>query len=488
MKRAIAIALLSALAASTAGAADLLSVYKDALANDPQIREADALRKASREVRPQAWGALLPQITGSGAWTKGETDQTSLQRLPLVDPDTGESLGNALVPGTSKFKPDTRQWSFDLRQNVFSWTRWATLRAADAQVAQAEADYRTAEQALMQRAAQRYFAVLSAQDTLEAQQTAYEAFNRQLDQSNKRFEVGLIAITDVQDAKAARDQSAADVISAKRALATAEEQLREVTGQKYDRLSRPGATMPLKSPQPEIEQEWVETSLDQNPQLLSSRLAADIARENVRVAFGGHLPTIDIVGTYGNSKGEGTASFTDNLTGQLTPYLDYPTENNTKTYGIQVTVPIFSGGVTQSRVREQQFRWIAAKERVTATSRATERAARDAYLGVISEMSRVEALRQGLESSQTSLKATEAGYEVGTRTSVDVLDSRRLLVQAQTNYSRSKYDYLQNVINLRLAAGNLDEQTLADLNTLLTETVPAAPTQPGPPPAQPPAQ
>ncbi len=481
MKRAIGVALFSLFAATCAGAADLLSVYQDALVNDPQIREADALRKASREVRPQAWSSFLPQITGSGAWTRGKTDNTQSTPQAIIDPVTQQTIGSALVPRTSEFEPDTKQWSFDLRQNVFSWRNWATLRAANHQVAQAEADYRTAQQSLMQRVAQRYFGVLAAQDTLEARQAAQEAFNRQLDQANKRFEVGLIAITDVQDTKAARDQAAAAVIAAKRALATAEEQLREVTAQKYDSLSRPGVQMALRAPQPSVEQEWVDVSLDQNPQLLSSRLAADIARENVRATFGGHLPTLDIVGTYGKSKGDGSAEFSG-----LGSFDPFPTEQNTKTYGLQVQVPIFSGGLTQSRVREQQYRWIAAKERVTATSRQTERAARDAYLGVISEMARVEALKQALDSSQISLKATEAGYEVGTRTSVDVLDARRLLVQAQTDYSQSRYEYLQNVINLRLAAGNLDPQTLEELNRLLTETVPTAPTQPTAPP--PPAQ
>jgi outer membrane protein len=480
MKRAISVALLSIFAAGTAGAADLLSVYQEALTNDPQIREADALRRASRELRPQAWSNLLPQIQGTAGWTKGNTDNTQLSPQATFD-DDGNPTGSVLVPRTSKFEPDTKQWSFDLRQNLFSWTNWAQLRAANHQVAQAEADYRTAQQGLMQRVAQRYFAVLRAQDTLEAQQAALEAFNRQLDQANKRFEVGLIAITDVQDTKATRDQTAAAVIAAKRALATAEEQLREVTGQKYDRLSRPGSEMPLKAPQPEVEQEWVEVSLDQNPQLLSSRLGADIARENVRAAFGGHFPSIDLVGTYGKTDGDGQAQFT-NADGSPGALVDYPQEQNTKTYGLQVQVPIFSGGLTSSRTREQQYRWIAAKERVTATSRQTERAARDAYLGVISEMARVQALKQALESSETSLKATEAGYEVGTRTSVDVLDARRLLVAAQTNFAQSRYDYLQNVINLRLAAGNLDEQTLAELNGLLTESVPTAPTQPNAPP------
>lgn len=468
MKRAIGVALLLVSAAGTAGAADLLSVYQDALANDPSIRQADALRKASREARPQAWSALLPQISGSASVTRGKTDQFSLRQQ--IDQATNETF---LFPQTFNQKPDTRTWAVNLRQNLFSWSKWATFRASDSQVAQAEADYRTAEQDLIQRVSQRYFNVLSALDTLDAQQAAQAAFSSQLDQANKRFEVGLIAITDVQDTKAARDQANASVIAAKRSLASAVEQLREVTGQKYDDLAKPGGEMALKSPEPNLEQQWVDISLDQNPSLLSSRLAADTAREQVRVAFGGHVPEIDLVATRDHSEGKGDASFADSG-----PYTSYPTEGNDKTYGVQVTVPIFSGGLTQSRVRESQYRWIAAKERVTATSRATERAARDAYLGVISNIAKVEALRQAMESSQTALKATEAGYEVGTRTSVDVLDTRRRLVQDQTNYYTSRYEYLLTVVSLRQAAGNLDKETLSELNQLLNITVKTAPTDP----------
>lgn len=484
MKRVFGVALLSLSAATTVSAADLLSVYQDAVANDPAIREADATRKASRENRPQAWAALLPQISGQASLTRGEQDQsqTTVQNVTAA----GQPV---VVQRQVHVEPDTTQWAINLRQNLFSWSNWATLRAANYQVAQAEADYQAAEQDLISRAAARYFAVLSAQDTVEAQQAALDAFSRQLDQANKRFEVGLIAITDVQETKSARDQAAADVIAAKRALATAEEQLREVTGQKYDQFARPGATMPLKSPEPNVEQNWVDISMEQNLALVSSRLQADQARENVKVAFGGHLPTIDIVATRDHSKGDGDAQFDPTL-----PLINAPSRTDDKTYGLQVTVPLFSGGLTQSRVRQSQYQWIAAKERVTRTSRATERAARDAYLGVISNMARVEALRQGLESSQTALKATEAGYEVGTRTSVDVLDSRRLLVQAQTAYSQSRYDYLLTVISLRQAAGNLDKPTLDELNALLTVTTPSVPTAPGapvtvpPPVQQPPPQ
>ena len=479
MIRAIGVALFCLSVAGVASAADLVSVYQDALANDPAIREADATRKASRESRPQALAALLPQISGQASVTRGNQDasQTTVANVSAAGVPV-------IVQRKTHIEPDTRSWAINLRQNVFSWSNWAQLRGASYQVAQAEADYQAAEQDLISRAAARYFGVLSAQDNVEAQQAALNAFNRQLDQANKRFEVGLIAITDVQDTKAARDQAAAAVIAAKRALATAEEQLREVTGQKYDRLARPGDSMPLKTPEPNVEQQWVDISMEQNLALISSRLQSDQARENVQVAFGGHLPTIDIVATRDHSDGKGDAQFDPSL-----PLIHAPSDSSDKTYGLQVTVPLFSGGLTQSRVRQSQYQWIAAKERVTRTSRATERAARDAYLGVISNMARVEALRQALESSQTSLKATEAGYEVGTRTSVDVLDARRLLVQAQTNYSQSRYDYLQTVIALRQAAGNLDQKTLEEMNALLTVITATAPTDPNapvtvPPPAQ----
>ncbi len=474
MKRAIGVALFCLSLATTASAADLLSVYQDALASDPAIREADATRKANLETKPQAIASLLPQISGTATATRGR--QESVQPSAQTDPSTGQIT---LFPRKYVLKPDGRSWAINLKQNLFSWAYWANLRAADSQVAQAEADYQAAEQDLMSRAALRYFGVLSAQDQLEAQQAALDAYSRQLDQANKRFEVGLIAITDVQETKAARDQGVANVIAAKRALATAEEQLREVTGQKYDQLARPGDDMALKSPDPESEQKWVDLSMEQNLALISSRLQSDTAREQVSVALGGHIPTIDAVATRDHSSGYGTAAF-GTLSG-LPPFSDYRTGADDTTYGLQVTVPIFSGGATQSRVRQSQYLWIAAKERVTRTSRATERAARDAYQGVISNIAKVEALKQALESNQTSLKATEAGYEVGTRTSVDVLDARRLLVLAQTNYAQSRYDYLLTVIGLRQAAGNLDKQTLDDLNQLLTVTVRTAPTEPGAP-------
>src|SRR6202521_3334446 len=480
MNRASTLALLLLAFSGTAPAKDLVGVFEDAVHNDPVIRQADANRLAAREARPQAWAAVLPQLNGTASATgdhnAGEQPffGTGPNGAPLV------TSAPAVVDTTSK------KWALNLQQNLFSWANWMALKGAASEVAQAEATYQAAEQQLILRVAQAYFNVLAAEDGLEANQASLEAISRQLDQANKRFEVGLIAITDVQEAKAARDTAAAVVIAAKRTLATSEDQLQEITGQKYDRLSKPGGDMPLKSPEPADESRWVNISLEQNLSHVSSRLGAEIARDNVRVAVGGHLPTLDLVAGRSYQR----QGVNENFAGERFGYDSY---FNDRQIGLQLTVPLFAGGLTQSRVRQSQYRWIAAKEAVVQSSRATERQARDAYLGVISGIARVQALRQALESSQTALKATEAGYEVGTRTAVDVLNSRRTLVQAQTDYAVSRYDYIVSVIQLRLAAGNLSRTDVVEVNKWLATSASTVPAQPTPeslattiPPTQPP--
>ena len=475
MNRAATLALALLALPLAAPAKDLIGVFEDALHNDPVIRQADANRLAARESKPQALAALLPQLNGTAGWTRDHNSgiQTQIFSIPNPSNPANQQLITAQLPDT--IDSTSYQWGLSLRQNVFSWSNWMALKAASHEVAQAEANYAAAEQQLILRVSQAYFSVLTAYDTLQADQTALEAISRQLDQANKRFEVGLIAITDVEDAKAARDSAASTVIAAKRTLATSEDQLQEITGQQYDALAKPGADMPLNNPEPADQDRWVNISLEQNLTLISSRLAADIARENVRVAFGGHLPTLDLVAgrsyqqsnsneSFGNGPGEAPATFPDIFN-----------KSNDRQIGLQFTLPIYSGGFTQSKVRQAEYQWIAAKEGVVQSSRATERQARDAYLGVISGIARVQALRQAVESNHTALKATEAGYEVGTRTSVDVLNARRNLVQAETDYATARYDYIVSVLQLRLAAGNLDRPQLAQLNNSLTVSVPTSP-------------
>jgi len=453
------------LTTAVAGAANLIEVYQRALQNDPQIREAEANRLASREAKPQALAALLPQISATGSYNQNDGD-SSVVRVQQVDATNPNS---PFVPRQSFVTTDTgnRQYQLTLRQTLFRWDQWESLKRADEQVAQAEADYQAAQQDLISRTAQRYFDVLAAQDTVDAAQATLEAFTRQLEQADKRFEVGLIAITDVQEARAAHDQAVADVIASKRSLATSQELLRELTGERFDVLSTPVDDMPLRTPAPENEDEWVAKAQEQNLRVISARLATDIAKQDIRVARTGHFPTIDLVGTRADSKtfGDGTIRSGSGLP------IDNPPDGEQKndSIGIQVTVPIFSGGATQSRVRQTVYLHRAARERLERAHRETERATRDAYLGVISEISRVRALKQALESSRTAIQATEAGFEVGTRTTVDVLDARRQLFTAQTNYSRSRYDYIINVLNLQLAAGTLNEDDLGEINSFLKE-------------------
>jgi outer membrane protein len=467
MIRAVgAVALLLGLV-SAAHAKNLIEVFQDARLNDPQIRAADANRLAQREARPQAFAAFLPQIAGTAAVTR----DTMSGRMDTIT--TNANNEPILLPQMSSMVTTTKQWTVSLQQNVFSWANWMALRAASAQVAQAEATYQAAEQSLVLRVAQAYFNVLAAEDALEAQQASLEAIARQLDQANQRFEVGQVAITDVQEAKAARDTAAAAVIAAKRTVATAADQLQEITGQKYEALAKPGNNMPLQMPEPAEENRWVDRSLEQNLALISSRLAAEIARENVRAAFGGHLPTIDLVAS--TSYSNASANEKVSTQGFSQSFSDVMNRNHDRQVSLQVTVPLFTGGLTQSRVRQSQYLWIAAKEQMEQTARATERQARDAYLGVISGIARVQALRQALESSQTALAAAEAGYEVGTRTSLDVLNARRTVVQAQTDYAASRYDYIVSLFQLRFAAGILDFAQLGVINAWLVSAAPTSP-------------
>jgi outer membrane protein len=451
---------------------DLMDIYERALRSDPSIREAEANRLAALESKPQAISALLPQLSAGGSYGYNQADGTRVVTIP-------NATNTALVEARSPFDQDstTVRWNVDVRQSVFNWDRWVNLRTADKQMAQAEADYRSAEQDLMVRVATAYFDVLAAQDALESEQAAREAISRQLEQANKRFEVGLIAITDVQEAQSAFDQAIAAEILAKRNLATSKEFLREIVGQVPQKLDTPKEEIPLLNPDPAVEEEWVETALQQNLALLSSEIAAEISRDNIALQRTGHYPTLELVGSYNDqdSTGDSAAGVRDpmNPDPDADLILGPPqTADNDRTgydISLQLTIPIYSGGSVSSRTQQAVYEHRAARERFERTARQTEREARDAYLGVVSEIARVKALKQAQKSARTALQATEAGFEVGTRTTVDVLDQRRQLFQADVNYARSRYDYIINVLLLKQAAGNLMVDDLIEVNSWLEE-------------------
>jgi len=441
----------------TGQADDLMGIYQRALLSDPSLKEAEANRSAVLETEPQARGFLLPQLNADATYTD---DQSVGAR------DT--TIGGIVTPSAFDNESDGWRWSVQLRQTLFRWDQWVTLKKASKQVAQAEADYQAAVQDLMVRVAGAYFDVLAAQDTLESEQAAKEAIGRQLEQAQKRFEVGLIAITDVQEAQAGYDQAVAAEILAKRSLANRKESLREIVGEYASELTRPKEEVPLESPDPEDEDAWVEMALNQNFLVLSSELGAEIAKDDYRLAQTGHYPTIDLVASHTQTDISGIGTASNPLTGVSTTS-PIGTDSEQDSIQLQFQVPIFSGGTVSARRREAMYRHRAALERFERTSRQTEREARDAYLGVMSEISRVRALKQALKSSQTALQATEAGFEVGTRTTVDVLISRRQLFVADVNYARSRYDYIINVLLLKQAAGTLNVDDLNRVNAWLEQ-------------------
>jgi outer membrane protein len=448
---------LAALAVSPRGeAASLLEVYQQALQSDPLIHEAEALRLAAQEAEPQARGFLLPQVNATGTWTSGTQDGSSLEVSP-----TGEA---AVLPFEVEF--EGTEWSLGLRQTIFRWDQFIGMRQADKIVARADVAYEAAQQDLMIRVVQRYFDVLAAEDRLTSIHADRQAIARQLEQARQRFEVGLIAITDVQESQAAYDQAVAAEIAAQRELATARELLREITGERVQQLAAPTDKFPLPAPNPAEMEAWIELAMEQNLNLLAARFDEKIARDEISFRRSGHYPTVDLVASRGSSDTTADASRGG---GPLFPADEL---RNNEFVGIEVTVPLFSGGRTSSRVREAVYLHRAEMEQLQRIARETERATRDAYLGVLSEISRVNALEQAVRSSRTALEATQAGFDVGTRTIVDVLESQRALYQAITNYYQSRYDYVLNVLRLKQAAGTLQVQDLEQIDRWLEERKP----------------
>lgn len=434
----------------TAAAASLLEIYQQALQSDPRIHEAEARRLAALEAKPQARGVLLPQLSFAGAYTRFSSSGTT-----VVPPST--------TPFTNDSESDGTTWRFTLRQSLFRWDQIVNLKRADKTVAKAEALRESAQQDLIVRVAGRYFNVLAAEDVLTSVHADRQAISRQLEQAKQRFDVGLIAITDVQESQAAYDQSTADEIGAKRSLATARNLLREITGQYVAELSAPDNDFPLLTPNPNNEADWVELSLSQNLALVASRLDEKLARDEISYRRNGYYPSIDLVATSSEQDTEDT----NIINGGFPSTSDVNFTGDS--IGIQFSIPIFAGGTNTSRVKEAIYLHRASREVLQRITRETERQARDSYLGVLSEISRVKALEQAVASSRTALEATQAGYEVGTRTIVEVLNSQFSLYAAITNYYRSRYDYILNALLLKQAAGTLQIQDLERIDQFLKE-------------------
>lgn len=417
---------------------DLMRVYDLAVQNDAAFRAARYQRDAALEARPLARAALLPQISGAYDYGYSESSGTVNQGAAGI-----RTIDNN---GTSE------TLSVSLNQSLFSLANWQTLSQSSEQVALAHAVFRNNEQALALRVAEAYFGVLAAADALRSTEAENKAVERQLEQAKRRFEVGLSAITDVQEAQAAYDLTVANVLGAQQALSVAQQALAEITGSVPASTAPLQEDIPLPAPNPADIEAWVRAALDGNLDLVAARFNFNIAERGVSIAKSRHLPTVDLQAGYRDSTSE-SGSFPQDTTGS--------------SVGIGVSIPLFAGGATQAAVRQAVATRGQREAERDGSSRFVERTTRDAYQAVITNASRVKAFKQALLSSTTALEASETGLEVGTRTAIDVLNAQQQLYLAERNYYQSRYDYLLSVLRLKSAAGKLTPQDLAEIDRLL---------------------
>ena len=417
-----------------AQADDLLSVYTDALDSDPVIRAAAAERDAALEVIPQSMAVLLPSIDVNADVSRDRFDPRD------SDEDTTYATNET--------------YSVQLRQAIYQRERFVQLRQADHRAAQADATYTAAQQDLVLRVATNYFQVLGAMDNLEFVIADKEAIAVTLEQAKDRYEVGLAAVTDVYEAQARYDLAVSEELNAEKLLDDARETLRRLTGTVPGHVSILKPEIPLASPDPSSPEQWLEVALEQNPTLLAATAATSAAKDQIEVQRSGHYPSLDLVAEY---------QYRDNDFGGL----GIPIERNDGAIGIQLNIPLYQGGLISSRTRQASHQYTQAREDRVEVHREVENQVRDSYSGVVVEISKVGALYQAILSSEKALEASQAGFEVGTRTIVDVLDSQRELLRARRDHARSRYAYLLNSLRLKQAAGIVAEADLASINDML---------------------
>lgn len=452
LPRALALALGLATAGSASAAADLLQVFELARSSDPTLQAADANRLAIAEGIPQARARLLPQVSGSYSYSDSDSDGNQSQFT-----QAGGVLNVQQVPFESSTR--SKDLRLDVSQTIYDHSDYTQLKGARADAERAVADYDAAFDGLLLRVTEAYFGVLTAQDSLSFAEAEEKAVRRQLDQAEQRFEVGLSAITDVHEARARADASRANVILAQNGVDDAYEALAEITGQPVDQLARLREDLPLDPPAEESAS-WVEQALGASPTLRARELQLESSEHGVETAKAGHYPTVEAFLTYLDSEDSGDRVFA----GAPSPA---DQDNSTTIIGVRLNVPIFAGGATQSRVRQAVYNREAAIDNLEAEKRAVTRSVRNAYRAVLAGMSEVQARNLAVVSARSALEATEAGFEVGTRTIVDVLISQQQLFQAQRDHSQARHNLVLNRLRLKQATGTIEFADLQAINALL---------------------
>jgi outer membrane protein len=452
---ALAAALAVAVLSSPLRAEDLSQIYAQAREADPTLAAADANRLATKEGSPQARAALLPLITGSYGYgrSNGNTSPVS------------SDASSALEAGTQFTRERSRPASITLKQSLFDWGNIERLRSANALSEGADFGYDAASQALLVRTATAYFNVLTAEDQLTFSQANEKSLQKQLDQADERFKVGLSAITDVHVARAQHDSAVAGVIVAQNNVETQRESLVQITGKTFGDLKKLRDPVPLDKPVPADMQVWVDLATKQNPTLASAQKSVDSAEHAISANRAGHYPTLGATLTRSDTPNWGSGWV--DLPGQPGPHQSANGLVGNTTIGVTLSIPIFSGGLVSSQTRQAVYERDAAQDQFEITRRSVFANTRNAYRTVISGISEVEAAKAAVVSAQSAVDATQAGFEVGTKTILDVLTSQSQLVSAQSAYSQARHNFVLSGLLLKQAAGAIAVKDLDAVNALL---------------------
>jgi outer membrane protein len=439
----------------------LRDIYELALQNDAQLKAEEAAYLARRETENLGRAGLLPQVSTAYSYQNSDGDTEGFG--PIVG-DGGVNV----VESVTNQDIDTDGYVISLKQPLFDLSAWFTFQSGKEVTKEAEATFASNQQNLIVRVVEAYLLVLRAQDNLVASQAQERAFERQLEQTQQRFEVGLIAITDVYEAQAARDLSQVTRIADENNVSVALERLSILTGQPQNNLNVLQENFEIRPPDPIDRAAWVDFSLANNFLIQAARYRQEAARQNAKANKMEHAPTVTAGYDYSDYDVSGSVT--------TKPESDFtsPPDGNMdeKLFQVTVSLPLYSGGAISANRRKAAQEYNAAREELINLTRTTVTNSRSLHMTVLSDISRIAARKQSIVSSKSSLDATQAGYEVGTRNVVDVLNAQNILFQAERDYANSRYDYILNLMRLKEQAGLLSPEDVYRLDTFLVPPPP----------------
>ena len=434
--------ILAAFVSSPTWSADLVETYNTALGQDAAIASARAAQQAGKEKLTQGRSGLLPSVNLSANMMQNQFTYQVSGFPPIPDANYNTSGG-----------------SISLTQPLFRQQNWESYSESEIQVAITDAQFVQAQHDLILRVAQSYFDVLMAQDTVELTGAQKQAIAEQLNQAKRNFEVGTATITDTYEAQARYDLIGYQEITAASNLEIKNRSLQQITNASSNDLRKLGSEPKLEDPQPADVEKWIADARLHNIQIVIAQAAAELSEKEMSRTMGGHLPTVDLVASYSRNLASQTVVMGVGSYGS--------SDISSKAIGVQLNMPLFQGGVTQSKYREAEANRNKAKQDLENARRSVAVQTRQAYLGVVSGIAQVKALQQALKSSESLLDASKLGQSVGVRTNLDVLNAQQQLYSTRRDLFQAEYNYLLSRLRLKDAVGTLGEDDLTVVNQAL---------------------